>query len=328
MSVALYYKPSYERLESKIKAIAPDLTVALYDENGGLSLNGEPISLAALKPEYFWIHGELLASNRLADYFRLMNECDSIRWLHTMNTGLDGLPYLDVMRKGVQLSNNHGQAIAIAEFVFGQVLAHFQNIALFKQRQAEGLWKPKRFREICSSRWTIVGFGHIGQAVAKRAKAFGAQVTAVRRSADGAGLADKVVGLAQLNEVLPDTDVLILACGSNDATRGCLGLDQFQKMKTDAVLVNIARGDLVVEDDLRTALDQDLLGYAVLDVFNTEPPAADNWVWQHPKVGLTPHTSHAGTGTPGRSAATFLENLKRKVNGEPLLNLVSEQENF
>jgi len=322
MTQALYYKPSYERLRDRIHAIAPDLDVAVYDEDGRIFHNGREVAFADIAPEWFWIHSELFFSNKLKPYFELMLQSQSIQWLHTINTGLDKLPYLELVERGVTVTNNHAQAIAIAEFTLGQVLAYYQHVVDNHAAQQAKQWKHRGFREIMGSRWLFVGFGEIGRETAKRAKAFGAHITAVRRNPNGEGLADTVVAQQQLNDVLPQADVVVLACASNDSTRDIADAPFFAAMKDGSVLVNIARGDLVVESALKDALDKGIPAHAILDVFNEEPPAADSWVWAHPRVTLTPHTSNGGTGMRTRSEANFFDNLERIVKDLPLLNHV------
>ncbi len=326
MTQALYFKPSYERLKDHITAIAPNLQVALYDEAGRFWLDGKEVLVSDLRPDYFWIHSELFFSPLLHEYFRVMQHSSSIKWLHTINTGLDKLPYLELVEKGVIVTNNHAQAIAIAEFVFGQVLAWYQNVYDYRAKQQEKVWKHRGFREVHGTHWLVVGFGEIGQGIALRAKAFGATVTAVRRKLDTLGLADKVVTQSQLPEVLPAADVVVLACASNAETRNLCNTHFLKAMKAGSVLVNIARGDLVVEANLKTALDKGKPEYAILDVFNHEPPAPDNWVWTHPRVSLTPHTSNAGTGMRTRSEDNFLDNLARMVAGQPLNHRVARSD--
>jgi phosphoglycerate dehydrogenase-like enzyme len=326
MTLALYYKPSWERLREQIMAAAPQLDVAVYDEDGRIWHAGREVAPEEIRPEYFWIHGELFKSPRLLDYFALMQRWDSARWLHTINTGLDQLPYLPLLEKGMQVTNNHAQAISIAEFVLGQVLAHYQDHADFRARQEQQLWKQRAFRELAGSTWLIYGFGHIGQAIAQRVKAFGVNVLAVRRSSDTAGLADQVLTQAQLPEALPQADVVVLASASNAATRHSVDAGFLAAMKPGSVLVNIARGDQVVEADLQAALDAGKPELAILDVFDTEPLPAGSWFWTHPRVRVTPHTSNAGSGMRARSEAIFLENLRRSSRGEPLLNSVSARD--
>lgn len=323
MTQALYFKPSYERLRDRINSVAPALDVCLYDEAGNIFHRGEQVAIADIEPEYFWIHSELFFSPRLKDYFNIMLDCPGIKWLHTVNTGLDSLPYLDLVERGVTVTNNHAQAIAIAEYVFGQVLAQFQDVADFRAKQQQRIWKHRPFREVQDSHWVIVGFGHIGQAVAQRAKAFGARITAVRRQADSAhGLADAVLSPSELAAALPDADVVVLACASNAQTRNMVDAAFLAALPERAVLVNIARGDLVVEKDLQAALDLGRPGFAVLDVFNREPPPPESWVWEHPRVALTPHTSNAGSGMRRRSDTTFLTNLDHACKGLKLQNVV------
>lgn len=326
MPLALYFKPTYDRLQTRITAAAPALEIALYDEQGNITFDGRTINITDIHPDYFWIHTELFFSQRLHDYFQLMLQSPSIKWLHTVNTGLDKLPYLELVDKGVTITNNHAQAIAIAEFVLGQVLSHYQNTQDFHLKQQQKIWKHRPFREIHGTSWLIIGFGHIGQAVAQRAKAFGASITAVRRSTDNAGLADHVVTQQQLAAVLPHADVVVLTCASNADTRNMVDGKFLQAMKDKSVLVNIARGDLIVEADLQQALDAGRPDYAILDVFNHEPPAENSWTWHHPRVLLTPHTSNAGTGMRARSEAIFFENLQRILYNKPLLNLVSRRD--
>lgn len=326
MIQALFFKPSYERLKDRIDAIAPDLDVCLYDEQGQVTHQGREIDIGSISPAWYWIHTELYFSPRLHDYFQLMLQSPSISWLHTINTGLDKLPYLELVDKGVTVTNNHAQAIAIAEYVLGQVLAHYQDVADFRVKQQGRIWRHRGFRELCDSHWLIVGFGHIGREIARRARAFGVRITVVRRGSSDEGLADAVVPLDQVYEALPSADVVVLACASNDQTRNLVDERFLGAMKERSVLVNIARGDLVVEQALRAALDAGKPEYAILDVFNTEPPPPDAWVWEHPRVALTPHTSNAGSGMRRRSEEIFVANLERMINGQPVQNQVSRRD--
>jgi phosphoglycerate dehydrogenase-like enzyme len=323
---ALYFQPSYARLEERICKAAPDLDIALIDEEGQVTFKGKPISAKSLHPDYFWIHSEMFASPFLKEYFRMMLEYHEVKWLHTVSTGLDMGPYRELLNHNIRITNNHSQAIAIAEFVMGQVLSWFQNLPDYAQSQKLRNWKYRPFREIHQSRWLIIGFGHIGQQIARRAKAFGVHITAVRRSRDDAGLADTVCTLETMESELQAADVVVLACTSNDGTRDLVDKTFLSNMKAESVLINIARGDLVVEEDLRNALDAEgSLAHVILDVFRQEPLTEDAWFWNHPAVTMTPHCSNGGSGMRQRSDDLFIENLYRISNGQLLLNEVSEK---
>ena len=324
---ALYYKPSWERLQERISHAAPDLDIVLIDEDGKLTRNGQEIAPNKIHPDWFWIHGELFKSPVFGEYFRLMKEeFDNIKWLHTINTGLDQGPYLELLHRGVRITNNHSQAIAIAEYVMGHVLSRFQDLPAYAANQAKGQWQYLRFREIATTNWLIIGFGHIGQQIARRARAFGVNITAVRRGKDDEGLASKVCHLDNMGDALGQADVVVLACASNESTRNLVDSSFLAQMKDDAMLVNIARGDIVVEEDLKAALDNGRPGHAILDVFRQEPLPEDSWFWQHPAVTLTPHCSNGGSGMRDRSDDLFIENLYRMNNGQLLLNEVTEKD--
>jgi len=124
--------------------------------------------------------------------------------------------------------------------------------------------------------------------------------------------------LAELPDLLPDTDVLVLATPLTAETRHLGNAANFARMKPGSVLVNVGRGGLVDEPALLAALDRDAPAHAVLDVFETEPLPPDSPFWSHPKVALTPHSSGMSVGNAPRNDALFLDNLRRFVAGEPL----------
>ena len=173
----------------------------------------------------------------------------------------------------------------------------------------------------------MAGFGNIGHEIAKRIKPFGVHLTVVRRSPAAEGdLVDQVITLKDIHTELPQADVVVLACALNDETRNMCDDGFFRAMKPGAVLINIGRGGLVDEDALRAGLDRDQPGHAVLDVFQTEPLPADAWLWDHPKVRVTAHTSNSGDGNLDRGDDLFLENLRRYLAKEPLLNEADKSE--
>ena len=174
------------------------------------------------------------------------------------------------------------------------------------------------FREISRTNWLIIGYGPIGQELAKRVKAFGATTAVVRRSPETSDLVDKAGTMADLETFLPTADVVVLACALNDDTRGFADERFFAALKENAILVNVARGALIDDAAMIAALDRDGFANAVLDVFHQEPLPEDNPMWSHPKVRVTPHTSFAGNGGQARWDQAFLDNVARFVNGEPL----------
>ncbi|MBT9470982.1 MAG: D-2-hydroxyacid dehydrogenase [Pseudomonadota bacterium] len=319
---AFMFRTPYDRIAGRIAAMAPDLDVVVLEPDGGLTLNGQTFDAAGLKPDIWWLTLEAFGA-QTKDYFGRLKASADARWVQTVFAGVENPVFKPLAREGLLVTNSSAQAPAIAEYVSVHALSLLHPIAEQQAHQDARTWKPVNFREVGQTRWLIVGFGNIGREIAVRAKAFGAQVEAVRRAASAEGLADAVSTLADLPERLPDADVVVLACALNDETRDLANAEFFAAMKPGSILINIGRGGLVDEDALRTALDADKPAHAVLDVFKTEPLPADSWFWDHPKVRVTPHASNRGALTGERGDALFLENLGLYLRGEPLRNRVN-----
>ncbi|CAN7596792.1 hypothetical protein LJR164_004356 [Phenylobacterium sp. LjRoot164] len=322
---ALLLRAPYERIAGRLAALAPDLDVVVLEPDGGLTLRGAPFDAANLKPDIWWLSLDAFGK-RGGDYFPRLAASPDARWVQTAFAGLDNPMFKPLAREGLTVTNSSAQAPAIAEYVTIHALSLLHPIAQQAAHQAAHEWTPVSFREVGQTRWLIVGFGNIGREIAQRAKAFGAQVEAVRRSPDPEGLADAVSTLADLPRTLPQADVVVLACALNEETRDLADAAFFAAMKPGAILINIGRGGLVDEDALRAGLDRDQPAQAVLDVFQTEPLPADAWFWDHPKVRVTPHASNRGELTGARGDALFLENLGRYLRGEPMLNVTRAED--
>ena len=208
--------------------------------------------------------------------------------------------------------------MAIAEYVLAQVLSVLHPIELQRRQQRDRVWKVTPFREIAQTHWLIVGFGAIGSELATRVKAFGATTTVVRRRPAVSASVDRAGVTADLPSLLPDADIIVIACALTEETAGMVDASFLAAVRPGSILVNIARGGLIDDDALIAALDDGRLEAAVLDVFHEEPLPRDNPLWSHPRVRLTPHTSFAGNGGPARWQQLFLDNIARYVRGEPL----------
>lgn len=319
ITVAMYDK-GYAHIGERLKALGLDVVVHTFDRQGQFNINGASVRPNEVAVDYMWLNSNINADGFQKGAFDLALACRSIKVLQTFNAGLDHPFYKQLSDKGTRICNSSAQAVAISEFVFGQTMALFQPILQQRELQAEGEWKITPYREISETHWMIVGFGPIGREIAKRAKAFGAKTTIVRRKSEPSEHADRVVTLAALDAELPTVDVIVLACPLNAETRGMAGETFFGKIKKGATLVNIARGALIDDAAMIRALDDGRLAGAILDVFHEEPLPAGNPFWAHPKIRMTSHTSFAGSGVRGRWDRLFLDNIQRYVRGEPLAN--------
>lgn len=321
----LLAKTAYERVKSRIGAIAPDLDIVTVAGADSFERGGAAIGADQVDPDIVWT--SLDAYGLMPTVMGQVLGGAKVKWNQVFIAGLDSPVFKQILAKGVRLTKSSAQAVAIAEYVVGNAISLILPIDRQRALQAEKSWRNTPYREIGQTRWTLIGFGAIGTEIARRIKPFGVDLTVVRRSAAEPGdLADAVITQADLPGALPESDVVVLACALNDQTRGMANDAFFAAMKPGAILINIGRGALVDEDALRRGLERDQPAHAVLDVFAVEPLPTEHWMWAHPKVRVTAHTSNAGQGTLLRGDTLFLENLKRFLAGELLLNEAAPSE--
>lgn len=234
------------------------------------------------------------------------------------------------------VTNVHGHEIPIAEFTIHAILEHVLQSWRYPAVLDETAW-PEVYaarplhREACGLRLTLVGFGHIGREVARRARALGMHIAALTRSCnlgDDAPV-DENLPIAQLHSVLPRTDVLVLCCPLDDTTRGLIGRDALALLPPDALLVNVARAEVADEQALFDALESRRLARAALDVWYQYPagdgqPLAPSRLPFHslPHVRATPHISAMTPGLLNRRYDFMAANIRRLAAGEPLHNVV------
>jgi phosphoglycerate dehydrogenase-like enzyme len=229
-------------------------------------------------------------------------------------------------------------AIPIAEYIVAGVLYLFRglDIAVDQQRRAE--WNKKPFvgessplREVAGARVLIVGAGGIGSEAAARLAALGARCVGVRRRPSlGKPLGfDRVVGFAEVDAELHDSDVIVLAAPLTEQTRGFLNASRLDRLSRRAIVINIARGALIDESAFIERLRDGRLRGAVLDVFLEEPLASDSPLWQLRNVLVTPHVSPVSPGRFWmRELDLFLDNWQRFVRGESLRNVVDKRAGY
>ena len=173
-----------------------------------------------------------------------------------------------------------------------------------------------------------VAYGHVGNASATfPLQRLGFQVYGWSRSRKIIAGLEVFHGAVGLESFLRRSEILVCLLPSTSETRGILSLDTFRRLKGDgglqgAYVINAARGDLQVDADVITALEEGTLAGATLDVFTTEPLPATSPLWAHPKVTITPHNSASSPRQDQRTLELFLENFRRWLAGEPLLNRV------
>lgn len=318
------HEASLAHIGPRLDALGLDLAIWTLGADGRFSRGGESRAPEAHDAGFLWLSRHASLAIGQPALFEAALACRSVEVVETYNAGLDHPFYAQIAAKGARICNSSAQGIAIAEYVFAQLLSVLHPVARQRAQQAARDWAVTPFREISQTRWLILGYGPIGSALASRAQAFGARVDVVRRSPAGDEAAERAGTMADLPAFLPEADIVILACPLNAETRGLAGPAFFAAMKKGAILVNIARGALVETGALLAALDAGRLETAILDVFEQEPLPPESPLWSHRAVRLTPHTSFAGDGAQGRWDALFLDNVARWAKGETLARVVAD----
>jgi len=252
-----------------------------------------------------------------------------------------GLDRIDraALPQGAWLANAYGHETGIAEYVLGAMLALTREFIRLDAALRGGTWlsqwavgspPPPVWPELAGKMLGIVGYGRIGQAVARRARAFDMEILAIRRDVgrSAADDLDLLGGPEILGEVLHRSDYLVITLPLTDATRGLLGEAQLRAMKRTAVLINVSRAEIVDAPALYEALAQRRLAAAALDVWYRYPidasptPPALQPFHELPNVLMTPHVSGWTEGMLEARAKLIAENITRAARGEPPLNRI------
>lgn len=255
----------------------------------------------------------------------VVSRAPRLEWIHSFSAGVDRVATEAVRARGLTVTNARGVfSRPIAEYVVMMCLAIARRLPQLLELQRERTWQPLRGRELGGLTVGIVGYGSIGSELARLLEPFGTRIVATRRRPElGAAEANvELMGLDRLDEVLRQSDMLVVAAPLTDETAGMIGSAQLQEMPEHAWLINIARGRLLDEVALRRALENGWIAGAVLDVFNDEPLPPDAPLYGTPNLIITPHTSWSSDRVVDRSIGLFVDNLRRFADGQPLHNVV------
>lgn len=257
-------------------------------------------------------------------YERVLSDAPALRWVHTISAGVDGLINDQLREREITLTNAAGAyAIPIAEWVLHALLMIVKRGPQMVLAQQERRWHDAiDSDELTGKTLTILGAGGIGREIARRAAAFDMRVWAVNRSGRAVPHVERVVSGDGWRDLLPETDMLVLAAPLTAATRGLVGARELALLPRHAWLINIARGSIVDEPALIEALRGGTLAGAALDTFASEPLPPDSPLWTLPNVIVSPHHSGSSPRSEERALDLFIDNLQRFVSGAELRNVV------
>ena len=265
---------------------------------------------------------------------QIAKESKNLQWLCTPFAGVDQLTKEDSFaNKDAKLTNSAGAyGVTISEHVMMLLLAILRRDPDYREIVRNREWKRDLpIRSILGSRITLLGTGDIGRETAKRLRAFEPKaIIGVNRSGKAQGsIFDKVLTNDRLNEILPETDILVISLPGTKETYHMLGKEQLQNLPDGAVIINVGRGSVIDQQALLEELDSGRL-YAGLDVFEEEPIPEDSPLWTQKNLLLTPHTAGNMTlpHTVTRIVEMFLEDLDNYCAGKPLNHLVIRERGY
>ncbi len=300
MSIALVaVNRNMEPWREAMLAIDPSLRIEIYPEIE----NPEAISAAVLwKPP--------------ADIF---DKLPNLQWVSSLGAGVDSILRLD-FNQNILLTRIVDEELAqgMTRTVVMAVLAWENELAKYLADQREKVWQPNLDKPKLAV--GILGLGHLGKAAGKALSGLGYEVYGFSRSRRNDDHIECFAGENEISTFLSKVNVVVCLLPLTDTTSGMLNHMLFQKMQAGSYLINVARGEQLVDEDLIRALDEGLLGGAYLDVFNEEPLPPAHDFWNHPKITITPHV--ASITNIESAAKQIVKNYQRLTKGEALINQV------
>lgn len=259
----------------------------------------------------------------------LLENSPKLSWVQATSAGIGGfVRRYGLDRSDVEFTTAAGtHAVPLAEFALASALYFVKGVPHLLAQQHDHRWQRYTTRSLAGRAVTVVGLGAIGRQVVETFAAMGARVTGVARPGGRRPetSAAEVVDADHLDDVLPVTDVLVLATPLTDATTGLMGAGRLALLPADAVLVNIARGPVLDHVALLEQLAGGRLGGAALDVTDPEPLPPDSPLWDLPNVLISPHSASTVDRENAVLVELFVDNLARRRDGRPLRNVYSRE---
>lgn len=236
----------------------------------------------------------------------------NLKFIQATSAGTDRLPTDYIKEKNISLYNARGvYSVPMAEFaVLGTLLIYKQSFSFFESQKNKIWQKQRNLLELSDKNILIIGTGSVGRECAKRFSAFTDNVYGADLNSCKAEYFKEIFPISELKERLRTADVVVLSLPLTDKTEGLFNKDLFEAMKSSAVIVNLARGKIIAENDLIQAIKDKKICGAALDVFETEPLPESSALWGLPNVIVTPHNSFVSDKIQDRLFDVIYNNLK------------------
>lgn len=261
---------------------------------------------------------------------KTLNQVPTIRYIGVLATGYNVVDVAAAKRRGIIVTNIPSYATdSVAQFTFALLLEICHHVGVHNESVKKGQWAGCTdycywnfpLVELAGKKLGIIGFGRIGQATARIARSFGMKLL-VHDTIEIKALEDDTLRFTDLNSLLRQADVISLHCPLTESTKGIINKDTISIMKNGVIIINTSRGQLVVEEDLKDALNNGKVAGAAVDVVSSEPIDENNPLLKAENCIITPHIAWAPRAARERLMNTAVENLQAFLNGSPV-NVVS-----
>lgn len=309
-------------ISDKLGQAGLDVLDAAEDVSYDLLLNKSDDDLIAVLPQY---NGWIIRSSTSPNA-EMIGAASQLKVIGRAGIGVDNIDIDAATQHGVVVMNTPGSnSMATAEQTMALMLAASRHTAHAHMEMANGGWNRGAYvgQELYQKKVGIIGFGRVGRLVAERAQAFGMTVITYDPFVEAETAQALGVEMVSLDEIYAQSDYLTLHTAVTPETTHMINASTIQKMKKSAFIINVARGKLINEADLITALDQDQLAGAALDVFSAEPPDKDSPLINHPKVTHTPHLGASSREAQRNVAVQVVEQVLDALRHNNIRNAVN-----
>jgi glyoxylate/hydroxypyruvate reductase A len=258
----------------------------------------------------------------------LLDSFPNIKAVSSLGAGVDHLLSDETLPESIDVARIVSPSLIqqMKEYILGAVISIQRNLPQYIRQSDQGKWQIHRHKLAGNLRIGIMGLGAMGQPVAEQLAQTGYQVAGWARSSKDLENIEYFSGPEELPLFLSNINILVCLLPLTDATKDILNLDIFKKLPSDAWVINAARGEHLVDEDLIYALDSNLLQGAWLDVFQDEPLPDKHAFWNRSNIIITPHI--ASITQPAEAAEQIVENYKRALSGMDLRNAVNREKGY
>ncbi len=291
-----------------------------------------PEQAAALKElENMMREAEVMLTLRLPQ--NLAQRSPKLKWVQFLSAGIESVREAKDLRDNVLVTNASGcNGIPVVEHALGFMLMLAKQSTRSLANQSAKKWERFCPAELAGKTVGVVGLGNIGKEVTRIAKALRMRVVATRRSSikreSGVEGVDEMYPATQLPVLFSESDFVVVSVPVTPETTKLIGEAELRAMKPSAFFINISRGQVVDQTILIKALEEGWIAGAAIDVTDPEPLPPDSKLWDAPNIIITAHIAGDTFGTGGRAAELFCDNLRRYLEGKPLVNLVDRARGY